>query len=130
MRRLVFALPPLAAACATLTTPVPTAVRLGPQQVDVTMSDGAHCVGRRADAVPTARGWSGKLTECGQPLAYDVRLDAQGNIVQGALVQVFDAIGAKGLLLPGGAVIVTDARGEKRVFVSPKPIRWKDQRSR
>lgn len=122
MRRPMLLLPLAAAACATLTTPLPQSARLTPDKLTVTLTDGEQCVGARAAATATAQGWAGKLAGCSQALPYEVRLDAHPNLFQGLLVEVFGVVGAKGLLAPGGEVVVTDARGQAHVFASPPPI--------
>lgn len=122
MRRPFLFLPLAAAACATLTTPLPQSARLTPDSVTVTLTDSERCLGTRAGATDTGHGWSGKLSGCSQALPYEVRLDAHPNIFQGVMVEVFQAIGAKGLLAPGGEVLVTDARGVQHVFASPPPV--------
>lgn len=119
MRLAFLLLPVLAAACAGLTTPVPTAARLSQDRLTVTLSNGEICTGPRPAGQAPARGWSGTLQGCGQALPYEVRMDPHRNLLQGLLVELFGAVGAKGLLAPGGEVRVTDARGTPHVFVSP-----------
>jgi hypothetical protein len=120
MRRFATLLPLLAAACATLTTPLPKEARLSRDTLTVTLTNGERCTGPRAEATPTAAGWAGRLSGCSQPLAYEVRPDAQHNLVQGLLVAGAEAVGTGGLLAEGGEVRVTDAHGRVHVFVSPK----------
>lgn len=123
MRAALPLLPLLLAGCASLSTPLPKEVRLAPERLTVTLTDGEQCLGARTAANATPTGWQGTLAGCSQALPYQVRIDPHHNLLQGLLTEILGAIGAQGVLAPNGSVEITDAFGHRHLFVSPPDVR-------
>ncbi len=112
--RKVLVLMLLAGCAGTLGNPVPQAARLSDTMLTVTLSDGTVC---RADWV--ASGGSGRLDDCGAGYGYAVKVVENPNILRQLFTGLVDALGADGVSPPLGEVVITDAAGVDRVFVSP-----------
>lgn len=108
----------LLAGCAGVAgNPVPQAARLSADVLTVTLSDGSTC---RADWV--ADGGSGRLEECGPGYGYAVKVVENPNILRQMFTGLVEALGADGVSPPLAEVVITDAAGVDRVFVSPPEI--------
>ncbi|TMV81317.1 hypothetical protein FGG78_24870 [Thioclava sp. BHET1] len=110
------------AACTAPGSVVPQHVKLTPDAVRVSMSDGTLCTGMRASAIEAGpAGWSGRLQGCREDLPYSVHVQ-RANLAAGLMTEVFDVLGAKDLLSRAGRVQVTDGAGRVHTFVTPPPV--------
>ena len=106
----------LLAGCAGLPgTPVPQSARLSAEVLTLVLSDGTVCRANWA-AAP-----SGRLESCGPGYGYAVNLVANPNILRQLFTGLTTALGAEGAVPPLAEVVITDAAGIDRVFVSPPP---------
>lgn len=94
--------------------PVPQAARLSAEVLTVTLSDGSVC---RADWA--AAGGVGRLEPCGPGYGYAVRVVENPNVLRQLFTGLTEALGAEGVVPPMAEVVITDAAGVDRVFVSP-----------
>ena len=108
----------LLAGCAVASgNPVPQAARLSDTVLTVTLSDGSVC---RADWA--ASGGSGRLEDCGPGFGYAVNVVETPNILRQVFTGLVGALGADGVSPPLAEVVITDAAGVDRVFVSPPEV--------
>jgi hypothetical protein len=95
---------------------VPQAARLSAEVLTVTLSDGSVC---RAD-------WAGapvgRLEPCGPGYGYAVRVVENPNVLRRLFTGLTEALGAEGAVPPMAEVVITDAAGVDRVFVSPPEV--------
>lgn len=103
--------------CAGLqATPMPQAARLSADTLTLVLSDGTVC---KADWV--ASGGAGRLEGCGPGFGYAVDVVENPNLLRQLFTGLTEALGADGLAAPMAEVVITDAMGRDRVFVSPPP---------
>jgi hypothetical protein len=108
----------LLAGCAMpLAAPVPQAARLSSDVLTVTLSDGTTCRANWA-----AAGGAGRLDPCGPGYGYAVRVVENPNVLRQLFTGLTAALGAEGAVPPMAEVVITDAAGVERVFVSPPPV--------
>ncbi len=108
----------LVAGCATFPgTPVPKAARLSDEVLTVTLSDATVCRANWA-----AAGGVGRLEPCGPGYGYVVKLVENPNILRQLFSGLVEALGADGVSPPLAEVVITDAAGVDRVFVSPPEV--------
>jgi hypothetical protein len=107
----------LLAGCAGVPgNPVPTAARLSSETLSVDLSDGSTC-----RAPWAAEGGAGRLDDCGPGFGYAVNVVENPNILRQLFTGLVEALGADGIAPPMAEVVITDAMGVDRVFVSPPP---------
>ena len=97
--------------------PVPQAARLSAEVLTLTLSDGTVCRANWA-----AAGGAGRLEPCGQGYGYAVRVVENPNLLRQLFTGLTDALGADGAVPPMAEVVITDAGGVDRVFVSPPEV--------
>jgi hypothetical protein len=109
-------------ACAGMQpTPVPQAARLSSDVLTLTLSDGSTC---RADWA--AAGGAGRFRDCAPGFGYAVTVVENPNILRQLFTGLTSALGADGAVPPMAEVVITDAMGRDRVFVSPPPVDLSD----
>lgn len=92
-------------------------VSIRPNQLTITMSDGARCVAERPEG--ELSGWSGTTDNCGYALPFSVLFFAGGdNTARFTVEEPFDVIGTDGTLMPRAEVYITDVDGVQKQFVS------------
>jgi hypothetical protein len=105
----------LALSAAVSAGPRPAGVDLTETGLTVTLTNAARCEVPRPG---TALAWSGTLAGCGADWSYAVTLDPGTNPAREVVRAIFaDTVGMAAV----GRVVLTDARGHDRVFVSPPP---------
>ena len=112
--RKVLVLMMLAGCAGVAGNPVPQAARLSETVLTVTLSDGTVCRANWA-----ASGGSGRLEDCGPGYGYAVKPLENPNILRQLFTGLVGALGADGVSPPLAEVVITDAAGIDRVFVSP-----------
>jgi hypothetical protein len=106
----------LAGCAAVGGAPVPQAARLSSEVLTLTLTDGRICRANWADA-PV-----GHLEECGPGFGYAVNLVKDPNLLRQLFTGLTEALGAEGAVPPMAEVVITDAMGRDRVFVSPPQV--------
>jgi hypothetical protein len=126
MRSLVLILAGLTVAACVPATPVARApsdatrisdVAVRPDQLSITMSDGARCVAARPAG--ETGGWSGTTDNCGYALPYDVIFRQGGNPARFAVEESFGTVAPDGALRPRAEVYVRDVDGVRKQFIRP-----------
>lgn len=107
----------LAGCVGTGAAPVPQAARLSQEVLTLTLSDGTVCRANWA-----ASGGVGRLEPCGPGFGYVVTPVENPNILRQLWTGLTEALGAEGHVPPMAEVVITDASGRDRVFVSPPPV--------
>jgi hypothetical protein len=119
--RWVIGLATLAGCAAIETAPVPQAARLSTEVLTLSLSDGTVCRANWA-----AAGGSGRFEACGPGFGYAVNVVQNPNILRQLFTGLTEALGADGHVPPMAEVVITDAMGRDRVFVSPPPADLSD----
>jgi hypothetical protein len=96
--------------------PVPQAARLSAEVLTLTLTDGTIC---RVDWVAAP---VGRLEGCGPGFGYAVNVVEDPNLLRQLFTGLTEALGADGAVPPMAEVVITDAMGRDRVFVSPPPV--------
>jgi hypothetical protein len=102
-------------------TPVPQAARLSADTLTLTLSDGTVCRAGWA-----AAGGAGRFDDCGPGFGYAVNVVESPNVLRQLFTGLTEALGADGTVPPMAEVVITDAMGRDRVFVSPPPADLSD----
>lgn len=97
--------------------PVAQEARLSDQVLTVVVSDGRVCRVTNWRAVP-----EGAFDACLPGHRYAVQVVERPNLLRQAFAGLTAALGAEGAVPPMAEVVITDAQGQARVFVSPPAV--------
>lgn len=93
-------------------------VRIRPDVLTITMSDGARCIAERPEEIKS--GWSGVTDNCGYALPFTVTFFQGGrNPARFVVEEAFGVLDGEDILQPRAEAYIRDVNGVQKLFVSP-----------